>query len=154
MCFIVHSLHFQTFKFCSFMQRLHYVPGGHGSPGSPNRNMPWDFCRFSLRIQVWLRFDTFSHGLSRYPWRALRGRSSWVTKSQGRTTVRPKSYHDCQHNTFWPNPFRWDPVRLSRSVKAFYGWTWTPAAFRTRTFVHKNYGIKKSRHRQLQSFYD
>ena len=49
------------------MQRLHYVPGGHGNPGSAKRNTPWDFGNFSLRIQVWLGFDTFSHGLSRYP---------------------------------------------------------------------------------------
>ena len=49
------------------MLRLHYVPGGHGSPVSPKRNAPWNFGNFSLCIQVLLGLDTFSHGQSRYP---------------------------------------------------------------------------------------
>jgi len=28
------------------MLRLHYVPGGHGSPVCPKRSAPWDFGNF------------------------------------------------------------------------------------------------------------
>ena len=48
----------------SLMLRLHYVPGSHGSHGSPKRSSPWCFDLFCLRIQVLLRLVMLSHGLS------------------------------------------------------------------------------------------
>ena len=50
------------------MLRLHYVPGGHGSPVCPKRSAPWDF--WSL-VSLFSRFVEFSHGLPRYPWRVV-----------------------------------------------------------------------------------
>ena len=47
--------------------RLHYVPGDHGSHGSPKRSAPCDLVIFCLGTQVLLSFITFRHGLSRYP---------------------------------------------------------------------------------------
>ena len=48
-------------------QRLHYVPGDHGSHGSPKRSAPCDLVNFCLGAQVLLSIITFCHGLSRYP---------------------------------------------------------------------------------------
>ena len=47
--------------------RLHYVPGDHGSHGSPKRSAPCDLVNFCLGTQVLLSIITFRHGLSRYP---------------------------------------------------------------------------------------
>ena len=47
--------------------RLHYVPGDHGSHGSPKRSAPCDLANFCLGTQVLLSIITFRHGLSRYP---------------------------------------------------------------------------------------
>ena len=47
--------------------RLHYVPGDHGSHGSPKRSAPCDLVKFCLGTQVLLSIITFRHGLSRYP---------------------------------------------------------------------------------------
>ena len=47
--------------------RLHYVPGDHGSHGSPKRSAPCDCVNFCLGTQVLLSIITFRHGLSRYP---------------------------------------------------------------------------------------
>ena len=59
--FIVKSkIHFLTL-------RLHYVPGDHGSHGSPKRSAPCDLVNFCLGTQVLLSIITFRHGLSRYP---------------------------------------------------------------------------------------
>ena len=114
------------------MLRLHYVPGSHGSPVCPKRSAPWDFGQFFLRIQVLLGLAKFSHGLSRYPWRAVGGRGCWVPEAQRHITVRSAVYHGCQYVpsrpvTFWWGPSRFSrsdqgPTRFSRSVKAFYGW--------------------------------
>ena len=45
--------------------RLHYVPGDHGSQGSPKRSAPCDLVIFCLGTQVLLSIITFRHGLSR-----------------------------------------------------------------------------------------
>ena len=47
--------------------RLHYVPGDHGSHGSPKGSAPCDLVNFCLGTQVLLSIITFRHGLSRYP---------------------------------------------------------------------------------------
>ena len=47
--------------------RLHYVPGDHGSHGSPKRSAPCDLVNFCLGTQVLLSIITFRHGPSRYP---------------------------------------------------------------------------------------
>ena len=47
--------------------RLQYVPGDHGSHGSPKRSAPCDLVNFCLGTQVLLNIITFRHGLSRYP---------------------------------------------------------------------------------------
>ena len=47
--------------------RLHYVPGDHGSHGSPKRSAPCDLVIFCLGTHVLLSIITFRHGLSRYP---------------------------------------------------------------------------------------
>ena len=54
-------------KFFLFTLRLHYVPGDHGSHGSPKRSAPCDLVNFCLGTQVLLSIITFRHGLSRYP---------------------------------------------------------------------------------------
>ena len=41
------------------MLRLHYVPGGHGSPVCPKRSAPWNLDQFYLWIQVLLRLAKF-----------------------------------------------------------------------------------------------
>ena len=46
---------------------LHYVPGDHGSHGSPKRSAPCDLVIFCLGTQVLLSIVMFSHGLSRFP---------------------------------------------------------------------------------------
>ena len=51
----------------SITLRLHYVPGDHGSHGSPKRSAPCDLVNFCLGTQVLLSIITFRHGLSRYP---------------------------------------------------------------------------------------
>ena len=47
--------------------RLHYVPGDHGSHGSPKCSAPCDLVNFCLGTQALLSIITFRHGLSRYP---------------------------------------------------------------------------------------
>ena len=51
--------------------RLHYVPGDHGSHGSPKRSAPCDLVIFCLGTQVLLSIITFRHGLSRYPFQTV-----------------------------------------------------------------------------------
>ena len=60
------------------MLRLHYVPGSHGSQGSPKRSSPSFVGHFCLCIQVLLRLVAFSHGLSRYPWQTVGAESRRV----------------------------------------------------------------------------
>ena len=47
--------------------RLHYVPGDHGSNGSPKRSAPCDLVNFCLGTPALLSIIAFRHGLSRYP---------------------------------------------------------------------------------------
>ena len=61
--------------------RLHYVPGDHGSQGSPKRSAPCDLVNFCLGTQVLLSIITFCHGLSRY-------RLQTMGLTTGDTTVR------------------------------------------------------------------
>ena len=69
------------------MLLLHNVPGGHGSPVSPKRSAPWDFGQLYLCIQVLLGLEKFSHGLSRFPWRAIGGKGH-VVPERLRGTLR------------------------------------------------------------------
>ena len=55
------------FAASGYTLRLHYVPGDHGSHGSPKRSAPCDLVNFCLGTQVLLSIITFRHGLSRYP---------------------------------------------------------------------------------------
>ena len=73
------------------------------------------FWSFFLRIQVLLGLAKFSHGLSRYPWRAVGGRCCRVPEAQRHTTVRPAVYHGCQDVSSRPVAFWWGPSRFSRS---------------------------------------
>ena len=50
------------------MLRLHYVPGGHGSPVCPKRSAPWDFGHFFLSFHVLLSFLTVYHGIRDGSW--------------------------------------------------------------------------------------
>ena len=111
------------------MLGLHYVPGGQGSPGSSKRSAPWTFSYILLHIQVLLGLATFSHGLSRYTCRALRGRVLLRRGGSKGTAVWPRSTTDV--STFPPGVSRSDEIphvfhvvikvmrRFSRSVKAF-----------------------------------
>ena len=63
------------------MLRLHYVPGGYGSPVCPKRSAPWDF--WSL-FSLFSRFVEFSHGLPRYPWRVVGVRAASPGGSKAR----------------------------------------------------------------------
>ena len=67
--------------FTTLTLRLHYVPGDHGSHGSPKRSAPCDLVNFCLGTQVLLSIITFRHGLSRYPLQT-------VGLTPGDTTVR------------------------------------------------------------------
>ena len=60
------------------MLRLHYVPGSHGSQGSPKSSSPWCVGHVFLCIQVLLRLVAFSNGQSRYPWQTVGAESSRV----------------------------------------------------------------------------
>ena len=60
------------------MLGLHYVPGGYSGHACPKRSAPWDFSPLLIFVKVLLRFLTFSHGLSRYAGRAVKGRR-WST---------------------------------------------------------------------------
>ena len=66
--------------------RLHYVPGDHGSHGSPKRSAPCYLVIFCLETQVLLSLITFRHVLSRYPLQA-------VGLTPGDTTVRYVQAH-------------------------------------------------------------
>ena len=70
----------------SLTLRLHYVPGDHGSHGSPKRSAPCDLVIFCLGTQVLLSIITFRHGLSRYPLQT-------VGLTPGDTTVRYVKAH-------------------------------------------------------------
>ena len=53
------------------MLRLHYVPGGHGSPVCPKRSTLWDFGHFFSVFkfcEVLLSFITVYHGIRDGPW--------------------------------------------------------------------------------------
>ena len=97
---------------------------------------------FFLRIQALLGLAKFSHGLSRYRWRAVRGRGCWIPKAQRCTTVLPAVNHGCQYVLSRPVTFWWGPSRFSRSdqgltrlscsVKASTDETSTPGSFGAR----------------------
>ena len=62
-----HQCHLRNKLQSLLTLRLHYVPGDHGSHGSPKRSAPCDLVIFCLGTQVLLSIITFRHGLSRYP---------------------------------------------------------------------------------------
>ena len=66
-CKLAKSVFFQFSSNTHLTLRLHYVPGDHGSHGSPKRSAPCDLVNFCLGTQVLLSIITFRHGLSRYP---------------------------------------------------------------------------------------
>jgi len=66
----VHRLLLLT-RHALLMLRLHYVPGGHGSPVCPTRSTPWDFSYFLFHLQVLLRLVKF---FSRYIMVSVTGR--------------------------------------------------------------------------------
>ena len=81
------------------MLRLHYVPGGHGNPGSPKRSTPWEFGHLCLCVQVVLGLDKSSHGLIRSITVSVAGRvlrDCRVPTALRRTTVWSAVYHGCR----------------------------------------------------------
>ena len=87
------------------MLRLHYVPGGHGSPVCPKRSAPWDF--WSL-FSLFSRFVKFYHGLPRYPWRVVGVRAAESRRLKGALRFGLRSTTDA--STFPPGPSRSDRV--------------------------------------------
>ena len=67
--------------------RLHYVPGGSGSPVCSKRSVPWNFCQIFLCFQDLLRLVTFSYVASRYPLQAVVVISRCVTEAQRYVTI-------------------------------------------------------------------
>ena len=56
--------------YTTVIQRLHYVPGGRGSPGSSKRVVPWNFGHIFLSFQNLLCLVKFSYAtcsVVRYP---------------------------------------------------------------------------------------
>ena len=119
--------------------RLHYVPGGHGSPVCPKRSAPWDF--WSL-FSLFSRFVKFSHGLPRYPWRVVGVRAAESRRLKGALRFGPRSTTDA--STFPPGPSRSDRVPHVSHVliKVWHVFhvlprlstyeTWTPGSFGAR----------------------
>ena len=103
----------------ALMLGLHYVPGGHGSPGSPKRSAPWTFNYILLHIQVLLRLATFSHGLSRYTCRALRGRVLLCPGGSKAHCGLAQIYHGRQYVPSRRVTFWWDPSRISRCDQGY-----------------------------------
>ena len=64
----------QLFWDTPLILRLHYVPGDHGSHGSPKRSAPCNLVNFCLGTKVLLSIITFRHGLSRYPLQTVTNR--------------------------------------------------------------------------------
>jgi hypothetical protein len=116
------------------MLRFYCVPGGNGNRSRFVHGGLIRDCRYRREhsVNAALGLVKFYHGLSRYPWRAVRWKRCWVPDAQRRTTIRPAVYHGCQYVpsrpiTFWCGPSRFPRsdqglIRFSRSVKAFYGW--------------------------------
>jgi len=127
--------------FLWFVLRLHYVPGCHGSPVCPKRSAPWDFCHFSFHRQVSLRLVQFSHGTSRYPWRAVAGNR---LLSPGGSKAHYGSERFGPRSTTDANTFR--PV-LMRFLTFLMFWS---SSHTLLTFSHGFLRIKRGRREALE----
>ena len=69
------------------MLRLHYVPGGHGSPVGSKRSVPWNFGHIFLCCQDLSRLVKSSYVVLRYPQQTVVLISRCVTEALRYFTV-------------------------------------------------------------------